>query len=297
MNRSISKIFILFLIFILEQNSFGQVGIGTTNPEGVLDLESTTLGLVYPKVALKKTDVEAPVINPKGGSLPVGTIVYNTNDAATAPNDDIIDVYPGLYAWNGSLWTPQFIMQDYKKYEQTYTPPATCQRITFDLKTEIDGLGTGNSFVPKYTGQYKIKVTTSFAAGQIKDLESVPGGHGNRVTTGTAEGNFLFSCTGPDGVLINGSAMGNEGAVYCHSFSTRNKNNTPNTIYDTVNLDASRVYLKDLKAGGVYNFKLECLIDQTDKTDFVGDGAIDSAGALHIGHDIPCSVEFIFMSE
>lgn len=290
MNRIVLNLNIGVLMFLLAQNLSGQVGIGTTKPEGALDLESTSWGLVYPKVALTNTAIEAPVINPIGGALSIGTIVYNTNDAASSPSDGVINVYPGLYAWTGSFWSPQFIMQDYKKFSQD----PGCQRITFNVKTEINGLGTGNFFIPKYTGQYKIKVTTNYGAGQIKDLSSA---HGNNITTGTAEGNFLFTCTGPDGTLIDGTGMGYEGAVYCHSYSTVNENNSPVTKYNTVNLDASRVYLKNLKAGGTYNFKLECLIDQTDETDFEGNGAINSNGALHIGHDIPCTVEFIFMSE
>lgn len=76
------------------------VGLGTNTPGGVLELNSTTSGLVLPRVALTATNVAAPVVNPQGGSLIVGTTVYNTATAGTAPNN----VAPGLYYWNGSRW-------------------------------------------------------------------------------------------------------------------------------------------------------------------------------------------------
>ncbi len=77
-----------------------QVGVGTTTPNGALDVNSSTNGFVPPRVALTATNVQAPVLNPQGGVIPAGTIVWNTATAGTSPNN----VAPGLYYWNGTRW-------------------------------------------------------------------------------------------------------------------------------------------------------------------------------------------------
>jgi len=68
-------------------------------PRGAVDIASTTQGLVFPNVALVNTITETAV-NPQGGSIPTGTVVYNTATSGTSPNN----VAPGLYYWNGSRW-------------------------------------------------------------------------------------------------------------------------------------------------------------------------------------------------
>jgi len=91
--------------------------------------------------------------------------------------------------------------------------------------------------------------------------------------------------------------MGSNGAVYCHSYSTINENNTPDTVYNTVMLDASRVYLRALEAGVTYTFHLDVLIDQNVATNFVGNMAPGTTGETHIGHETPCTIEFYFVGE
>lgn len=77
------------------------VGIGTDTPNGVLEINSSTTGLVLPRVALQATNIQAPIVNPRGAvALEPGTTVYNTATAGTTPNN----VAPGLYYWNGSRW-------------------------------------------------------------------------------------------------------------------------------------------------------------------------------------------------
>lgn len=90
---------IIFLTFITF-NVFSQVGVGTTAPEGALDVKSTTNGFLPPRVSLTSIIVAAPVVNPQGLPLAAGTIVWNTATAGTIPNN----VVPGLYYWNGSRW-------------------------------------------------------------------------------------------------------------------------------------------------------------------------------------------------
>lgn len=76
------------------------IGIGTNTPNGILDMASSTMGMVPPRVSLTSTIVEAPILNPQGGSIVAGTCVYNTNTAGSSPNN----VAPGLYFWNGTRW-------------------------------------------------------------------------------------------------------------------------------------------------------------------------------------------------
>lgn len=80
--------------------TFGQVGVGTTTPRGALDVNSTTSGLIPPRVALTALNVAAPVLNPQGGALVAGTLIWNTATAGTIPNN----VVPGMYYWDGTRW-------------------------------------------------------------------------------------------------------------------------------------------------------------------------------------------------
>ncbi len=87
----------LLLVFLsLSPLAFSQVGIGTTTPRAALEINSATNGFLAPQIALNSTTVSAPVVNPAGGALLAGTIIYNT---AT-----VNDVTLGYYYWNGTTW-------------------------------------------------------------------------------------------------------------------------------------------------------------------------------------------------
>ncbi|MDY0088875.1 MAG: hypothetical protein RBR78_00760 [Flavobacteriaceae bacterium] len=86
----------LFSVCLLQ----AQVGIGTTSPQAALDISSSDSGMLVPRVSLTSVLVAAPVQNPQGGALVVGTLVYNSATAGTVPND----VTPGYYYWNGTQW-------------------------------------------------------------------------------------------------------------------------------------------------------------------------------------------------
>jgi len=94
-----SLLFLLFTTLSLK----AQVGIGTTTPAGALDLNptvTTNYGFIAPRIALTALNAQAPVLNPQGGAIAAGTVVYNTATAGVAPNN----VGPGLYYWNGVRW-------------------------------------------------------------------------------------------------------------------------------------------------------------------------------------------------
>lgn len=96
--------YLLSLITLVSfTNMTAQVGVGNTTPAGALDLNptvATNFGFVPPRVALTALNAQAPVLNPQGGVIPNGTIVWNTATTGTLPNN----VSPGLYYWNGSKW-------------------------------------------------------------------------------------------------------------------------------------------------------------------------------------------------
>ena len=162
-NSIVSKYTVIALIFISAVAS-SQVGIGTSNPEGMLDLESNQYGLVYPRVALTKTNLQFPVVNPNGGNLVAGTVVYNTNTTSTGDHD----VYPGVYVWDGAAvnpkWIPQFIIEHSALFEQN---PLNFNVSLSGGFVDIPNLGNGSSFTAKYTGTYRIEANFNFGAGQV----------------------------------------------------------------------------------------------------------------------------------
>jgi hypothetical protein len=87
-----NTIYLLLLLFI--STTYAQVGVGTVSPEGALDVNSATDGILIPRVALSATNI-ATVVTPT-----ISELVYNTTTSAPGVNQ----VTPGFYYWNGSLW-------------------------------------------------------------------------------------------------------------------------------------------------------------------------------------------------
>ncbi len=281
-----------FVCLFFSETMQAQVGIGTTKPEGALHLKSASQGLVIPRIALVSRDVETPVINPNGASLVEGTVVYNTSKTKLGAND----LYPGIYAWDGSEWDPQFIMEEYKKYTQN----GGCQRTTIresysdprpDHADNVSGLAN-QVFTPKYSGTYRVEVKTNFAAGKISDFTSL-----DLISLATSEGAFFFSITGTGVSIVPslGSYDYTEGWMYTHSYSAYNEMESPTIESYLVPHFESVVYYLYLLADEDYTFNLSnCIITGADY--FVGNGDTGD-GQGHIGHDIPCTVEFTFIGD
>ena len=90
-----STFYVVAIVLMTMVNlTHAQIGIGTTSPNGSLDVTSTNDGLLIPRVALSATNV-ATVITPTTSEL-----VYNTFTSALGPNQ----VSPGYYYWNGAAW-------------------------------------------------------------------------------------------------------------------------------------------------------------------------------------------------
>ena len=148
------KCCVFLLTALLCSISFAQVGINTTTPNGILDVNSNNTGVVLPRLALSATNVMAPATNPKTGvtDIPVGTVIYNTATTSNAP----YSVSPGMYVWDGAEWIAQFDQKQSNLYHQS----------VINFRTESDNGWeniplSGTSFTPKYTGTYKIEVNVN----------------------------------------------------------------------------------------------------------------------------------------
>ena len=97
--NNLFNILLVVISVFTTLNLSAQVGIGTTAPRGAVDVASTTQGFVLPTVSLAATNVQT-AINPQGGAIPAGTVVYNDATAGAGA----VAVTPGMYYWDGSAW-------------------------------------------------------------------------------------------------------------------------------------------------------------------------------------------------
>lgn len=165
---------ILLLLLLTATSTFAQVGIGTTTPQGSLDITSTTDGLLIPRVALVNTTTST-VTTPT-----VSEMVYNTATSG--------DVTPGFYYWDGAKW----IQQGNKSYTTTYTQTTITPVITSTTTyTPINGLST-ISFTAPYSGNYQFVFL-----GYLGGNSLVTAGNPN---IGVTEGNFKLTINGVDSI-------------------------------------------------------------------------------------------------
>ncbi|MFC7356572.1 hypothetical protein ACFQO1_02645 [Jejudonia soesokkakensis] len=273
-----NKIFYILVSMVMSTTvGLAQVSIGHSAPEGMLDLQnSDNYGFVFPKTALTSSVVAAPVTNPNGGVLEIGTVVFNTATTTTGAND----VSPGIYAWDGSEWNPQYLREDSAFFEQstlnfrTVTGDETYNSPTSDWAF-VPGLET-TSFTPKYTGTYRIKTAFNFGAGKVilPDLTSTPSAV---ITMATMEGLFRFTFDGTSQI------------IYTHAYSLYNNG----VFYDQFKHDTSVIQYVHLTAGQTYNFSLEIDVFVADHLENNGNSG-DGRGYVGIG--TPCSVEFSFIN-
>ena len=91
MKRSFTLVF-LCLISIHITNA--QVGIGTTTPDAssILDIESSNLGVLFPRVSISSLSDTTTIPSPKEG-----LVIYN-------PSSNSCQLPAGLYIFDGSQW-------------------------------------------------------------------------------------------------------------------------------------------------------------------------------------------------
>lgn len=261
-------LFACLLIVISHAASMAQVGVGTVTPDGVLDLNNDSgtniYGLVLPRVALTRTDVAAPVLNPQGGNPAVGTVVYNT----VTTNFGSESVYPGIYMWDGIDWINEFPKKNAEIFKQDNSLGAL-RTVTTGGYQNIPGL-INRTFTPVYTGTYKIEVSVNWGGGYAANL-------GSGTDVAVMSGNFKFSLDGTDKLIP------------AHTWSGRHGGGTQ--YYDIWEQSTVVIY-KDLVAGTPYTFTLG--FDQTVADGFVSNGNSGN-GMGWLGGDIPCTVEFVFL--
>ena len=272
--------YISFLIIAsISGTAISQVGIGTNTPEGALDITSSTAGFIYPVVAL--TSVLTPTIsNPNGGSLAIGTTVYNTATTNIGPNS----VYPGIYVWGlatpNPKWIPQFTKRDQKLYVQRSplrtSSTAGAQNIQFN-----NSAGTlTSSFIPKYSGTYKVEVKAHYGGGAVVQPPNT--GNNNRVNFNAEEGVFQF----------NFSTISKSFGI--RSYSADNRNYA--TTYTNATSQSRIVSEVILTQGTPYTFTLTCA--QSPAPGFVNTGNSGSGqGFINLNDAIKCTIEITYIGE
>ena len=188
MKKLVSVVAFLFLIPTIETKA--QVGIGTTNPSGALDITSTDNGLLIPRVALTNTTTVTVLTGT------TSELVYNT---AT-----INDVTPGFY------------------YLSTTTGPwvrlATTAANPWSL-TGNSGTNPANNFIGTTDAQdLRIRRANQWA-GTIASSVTSFGAQAGRLNTstnnvffGSNAGELSSNATSSNMVAIGHQAMGAAGA-------------------------------------------------------------------------------------
>lgn len=257
-----------------------QVGINTATPKAALDIESDSYGVVMPRLALSSTLNESPVSNPQGGTIPAGTVIYNTATTSTGLND----VSPGLYVWNGTQWDPQFDRKEQMLFESVLgirTEPLVGLQAV-----DIGGL-TNEIFTPSYTGNYKIICSVNYGAGTAKqpDEDGAPASDGD-LNIARQTGTFDFELDGVHRYIPVGA------------YSTNYDNSVDIPIggdrkFYAIWQEYNYTSFVTLEAGVGYNFNLS--FTQDSAPEFVDNGSGNGRG--YIAFDLPCRVEFIYMGE
>ncbi|MEY4456873.1 MAG: hypothetical protein RLY15_1137 [Bacteroidota bacterium] len=163
-------------------NISGNVGIGTNAPDvsAILDVSSSSKGLLPPRVALAaRNGTSSPISSPTAGLL-----VYNTATAGTSVNA----VSPGFYFYNGSIWT--------RMDPEGWSAPVP---ITIGAVTSAPTKGT----IVYDKVSYRRTSTTSYDV-TYNYAQSTPGSAGS--------GDYLFSL--PAGLSFGSNVLTTNSTVY-----------------------------------------------------------------------------------
>jgi hypothetical protein len=172
-------LFVLFSVLLLVPGLMAQnVGINddnsSPNSSAMLDVNSTTKGLLVPRVALTGTSSASPVTTPA-----TSLVVYNT--ASTS------DVTPGFYFWSGSAWIRVLGSADYtvnhilsvtgdysltKSYNLIFANGNTSTHAAALTLPQVTSANDGLEITVKNTGAAEDLITVSGYSGATIDGKS-----------------------------------------------------------------------------------------------------------------------------
>lgn len=197
-------------VFVHAQN-VGINAAGTApNTSAMLDVESTTRGLLIPRVALTAVNAAGPITSPATSLL-----VYNTATAGTAPND----VTPGYYFWNGSSWTrlATGANDDWKLTGNAGTSAAnnfigTTDAIDFVARTNnterLRVTSAGNVGIGNNSPSERLDVTGNVEYSGALMPNNLPGTTGQILTSGGANNPSVWLGQGTSGQFLTSAGAG-----------------------------------------------------------------------------------------
>ncbi len=285
----------------------GGVGInnnGTApNASAMLDVESTSKGLLVPRVALTNTTDATTIANGNVTSL----LVYNT---AT-----IADVVPGYYYWDGTVWKtlggdadadPNNEIQDLQIVGNSLTITNNGTPTTIDLSPYLDNTDNQNIDSVSLNGT-NLTVYIENGTAATVDLSALASDHDWYEVGGTAapdninddiytQGNVGIGTTTPSGSLdvINNNGrlrVGTGGETYIE----RNSGNTL-TVRNTDNVSTSNLghIILERGDGSGDDFSITTMSDLANGVDKIGftfgttiNAVINKTGEVGIGTTTP----------
>ncbi|MCH9659443.1 MAG: hypothetical protein K0U54_00885 [Bacteroidetes bacterium] len=276
-NFTLTIVYLCLALFPFSNDLFGQVGINTSDPNGVLDITSATNGVVLPRMSLTSTIVQAPAVNPKTGvtTIPAGTTVYNDNTTANASNN----VYPGMYVWDGAKW----LAYNAKKQNELYEQSNVGSLRSINGVNTISGLDS-ESFTASYTGDYRVEVRVNYGGGGalVPNQGPSPGQSDGYINIAKASGTFTLT--------FNGTNYD----IPAHAYSTSYDSSEGATNYFAIWQEFTATFIVPLTAGDVVPFSMN--FTQDVATTYVNNGN-SGTGMGYIGYDIPCTVEINYVGD
>lgn len=201
----------MFVLFSFQ--SYAQTGIGTTTPNASakLDVSSSTMGFLPPRVTLTAANTFSPIVGTS--SAAAGLLVYNTNTAGTIPNN----VVPGYYYWSGTSWIRLIV------------PTDNASNVTGTVAVANGGTGTNTGSI---TGTGALTFT---AGGTNQNINLTPSGTGNIIL----RNNVGIGTTTPSTSqhIENGNNFGSDpGNTTSPSLYVYNTNSASTTAHSTATI-------------------------------------------------------------